>query len=57
MSGQFKEYTANVIAKSMMSQVDSVVFRKTSLESIVDHMSYELLVVPYYECYIYANKG
>ena len=55
--GQVKQYAANITSDNIMSQVDKQEFRKMIMDSILDHMKYEALDIPKYECYIVTTRG
>ena len=55
--GTIKEYSANVIAENMLTQVDAEGFSKTMMESIIDHKMDESTAVSKADKYIVTNRG
>ena len=55
--GTVKEYGANIIAESMLHQVDSVGFSLALMEGIVDFRCDELVAIPMEEKYIITKTG
>jgi hypothetical protein len=55
--GQLKEYAANVIAKNMLTQVDSDGFSLTMMEAIIDHRKDETVAVPMADKYLTTPSG
>ena len=55
--GQVKEYSANIIAENMLSQVDSEGFSTSIMQSIVDYKKDEAVAIPMSEKYITTRSG
>ena len=55
--GTVKEYSANVIAENMLSQVDDDGFALTMMEGIIDHKMDTAVAVPKYDKYIVTCRG
>jgi hypothetical protein len=53
--GQVKEYTANVIAENMLTQVDSDGYLTTILKDIIDYRKDEAVAVPKADKYVYTS--
>ena len=50
--GQVKEYSANVIAENMLSQVDSEGYSLTLMHAIIDHRKNEEIAVQKEDAYV-----
>ena len=55
--GTIKEYSANVIAENMLSQVDEDGFSMTMMECIIDHKMDAATAVPKDDKYIVTRRG
>jgi hypothetical protein len=55
--GQVKEYTANVIAENMLTQVGSDGYSTTILKAIIDYCTDEAVAVPKADKYVYTSSG
>ena len=55
--GRVKEYSANVIAENMMTQVDAEGFTVTMVDGIVDHKVDHAVAVPKTDAYIVSKRG
>ena len=55
--GQVREYSANLIAENMLTQVDSDGYSITLMEGIVDHRKDEATAVPKNEKHIITRSG
>ena len=55
--GQVKEYSANVIAENMYSQVDADGFSNVLMEAIVDYKKDDTVAVPMSDKYVYNKRG
>ena len=55
--GQIKEYSANIIAENMLSQVDPEGYSLTLMEAIVDYKRDEAVAIPKSEMYVVSKRG
>ena len=55
--GTIKEYSANVIAENMLTQVDANGFSKTMINSIIDHKMDKTTAVSKTDKYIVTDRG
>jgi hypothetical protein len=55
--GEIKEYSANVIAENMLTQVDSEGFSLTMIEGIVDYRKDEATAVSKADMYVVTQRG
>ena len=55
--GQVKEYSSNLIADNIISQVDNDGFSKSLLEAIVDYRKDELIATPTQDKYVFLKSG
>ena len=55
--GTIKEYSANVIAENMLSQVDSEGFSTTIMEAIIDHKKDESTAISKEDMYVVTRRG
>ena len=55
--GQVKEYSANVIAENMLSQVDSDGYSMTLMEAIIDYRKDDSVAVSKADKYVYTKSG
>ena len=55
--GTVKEYSANVIAENMLSQVDEDSFSTTMVEGIIDHKMDTAVAIPKDDKYIVTRRG
>ena len=54
--GQIKEYSANIIAENMLSQVDPEGYSLTLMEAIVDYKRDEAVAIPKSEMYVVSKR-
>ena len=55
--GQVKEYSANIIAENMLTQVDSDGYSLSLMDSIIDHQSDPSQAIPMEDKYIMTKSG
>ena len=55
--GQVKEYSANIIAENILTQVDSDGYSMTMLDAIVDYRKDDSKAVPMEDKYLITNSG
>lgn len=55
--GQVKEYSANLVAENILSQVDDDGYSMTLMEAIVDHRKDEATAVPMSDKYLITQSG
>ena len=55
--GTIKEYSANIIAENMLTQVDSDGFTMTMMEGIIDHKKDESTAISKDDKYISCPRG
>ena len=55
--GTVKEYSANIIAENMLTQVDSDGFTMTMMEGIIDHKVDTDVAVPISEMHVVTRRG
>ena len=54
---QVKEYSANMIAKNMLTQVDSDGFTMTMMAGIIDYKKDHATAVPKNDMYVVTSRG
>jgi hypothetical protein len=55
--GQVKDYSANIIAENMLTQVDSDGFTLTMMEGIIDYRKNEATAVSKQDMYVVTSRG
>ena len=55
--GQMKEYSANIIAENMLSQVDADGYSSPLMEGIVDYSKDQAVAVPKSDMYVVTRRG
>ena len=55
--GNVKEYSANIIAENMLTQVDSDGFTMTMMEGIIDHKIDTDVAVSKLDMYVVTRRG
>ena len=55
--GTVKEYSANLIAENMITQVDSDGFSTTMMNGTIDHIKYEATSITKSGIYIFTQRG
>jgi len=55
--GQIKEYAANIIAKNILTQVDSDGYSITMMEGIIDYKKDNAVVVSKGDAYVVTHRG
>jgi len=56
-NGQLKEYAANVIAKNMLTQVNSDSYSLTMMEAITDYQKDDAIAIPKIDKYLTTASG
>ena len=55
--GQVKEYSANIIAENMLTQVDADGYSLTMMEGIIDYKCDDAVAIPKSDAYVYLKNG
>lgn len=57
MDGTIQEYSANLIAENMLTQVDEEGFSITMMEAIIDHRKDEAVAIPKNDAFVVTRTG